>query len=79
MKQCVVLCALLATQLSAQAPTGRLRISIETVDGSSAAGAIVALIDSHNNVVAEGIAKTDGSRVLDAPYGSYGVRVLRIG
>jgi hypothetical protein len=79
MKQCVVLCALLATQLSAQAPTGRLRISIETVDGSSAAGAIVALVDSHNSVVAEGIAKTDGSRVLDAPYGSYQVRVLRIG
>jgi hypothetical protein len=49
------------------------------VDGSSAAGAIVALIDSHNSVVAEGIAKTDGSRVLDAPYGSYQVRILRIG
>jgi hypothetical protein len=79
MKLCVALCALFATQLSAQAPTGRLRVSIETVDGSSAAGAIVALVDSRNIVVAEGIAKADGSRVLEAPFGSYQVRVLRIG
>ena len=79
MKRCIALCALLATQLSAQAPTGRLRISIETADGSSAAGAIVALVDSRNSVVAEGIAKADGSRVLEAPFGSYRLRVLRIG
>jgi hypothetical protein len=56
-----------------------LRVSIETIDGSSAAGAIVALIDSRNTIVAEGIAKADGSRALDAPFGSYRVRVLRIG
>jgi hypothetical protein len=54
-------------------------VSIATVDGSSAAGAIVALIDSHNSVVAEGIARADGSRVLEAPFGSYRLRVLRIG
>ena len=54
-------------------------MSIATVDGSSAAGAIVALIDSHNSVVAEGIARADGSRVLEAPFGSYRLRVLRIG
>ena len=79
MRLCVALCGLLATQLSAQAPTGRLRVSIETMDGSSAAGAIVALVDSRNNVVTEGIAKADGSRVLEAPFGSYRLRVLRIG
>lgn len=79
MRLCVALCALLATQLGAQAPTGRLRISIETVDGSSAAGAIVALIDPRDSVVTEGIAKADGSRVLEAPFGSYRLRVLRIG
>lgn len=79
MRRCVALCGLLATQLGAQVPTGRLRVSIETVDGSSAAGAIVALVDSRNNVVTEGIAKADGSRVLEAPFGSYRLRVLRIG
>jgi hypothetical protein len=79
MRLCVALCGLLATQLSAQAPTGRLRVAIETVDGSSAAGAIVALIDSRDSVVAEGIARADGSRVLEAPFGSYRLRVLRIG
>jgi hypothetical protein len=56
-----------------------VRVSIETVDGSSPAGAIVALVDSRNSVVAEGIARTDGTRVLEAPFGSYRLRVLRIG
>jgi hypothetical protein len=56
-----------------------VRVSIETVDGSSPAGAIVALVDSRNSVVAEGIARADGTRVLEAPFGSYRLRVLRIG
>jgi hypothetical protein len=75
----IIVFGLLSLRAGAQAPTGRLLVSIETTDGSSAAGAIIALVDSRDSVVAEAIARSDGSRVLLAPLGSYRVRVLRIG
>jgi hypothetical protein len=75
----IIVFALLSARAGAQAPSGRLQVSIETTDGSSAAGAIIALVDSRDNVIAEAIARSDGSRVLLAPFGSYRVRVLRIG
>jgi len=78
-KLAMIVLALLSARASAQAPSGRLQVSIETADGSSAAGAIIALVDSRDKVVAEAIARSDGSRVLLAPFGSYRVRVLRIG
>src|SRR2546430_2722038 len=65
--------------VGAQDMTSELRIKLGSPDGSPVSGALIALLDANNNVVAEGLASEDGIRVLRAPRGAYRVRVRRIG
>jgi len=65
--------------LPAQAPEADFRVRVEVGDGSRIAGALIALLDSSQTVVREGVSNEDGMRVLRAPAGSYRVRVRRIG
>jgi hypothetical protein len=61
-------------------PSGaELRIKLNAVDGAPVSGALIALLDSRDNVVAEGLGTEDGTRTLRAPPGTYRVRVRRIG
>ncbi len=55
-----------------------LRISLNAV-GIPVSGALIALLDGHDSVVAEGLSTESGARVLRAPPGVYRVRVRRIG
>ena len=64
---------------SAWSQAAELRIKLNTVDGSPVNGALIALLDSRDSVVAEGLGSENGSRVLRAPPGEYRVRVRRIG
>src|SRR5688500_4246840 len=69
-----------SAQLSgAQEPEADFRVRVEASDGSRIAGALVALLDSMQTVVREGVSNEDGMRALRAPAGSYRVRVRRIG
>jgi hypothetical protein len=70
---------LLAAPLEAQDQSAELRVRLEREAGEPVAGALVALIDARDSVVAEGLSSQDGLRVLSAPRGSYRVRVRRIG
>jgi len=63
----------------AQEPEADFRVRVEASDGSRIAGALVALLDSTQTVVREGVSNEDGTRALRAPAGSYRVRVRRIG
>jgi hypothetical protein len=75
-----VIAALSAPQLlPAQAPEADFRVRLEASDGSRIPGALIALLDSSQTVVREGVSNEDGMRVLRAPAGSYRVRVRRIG
>jgi hypothetical protein len=56
-----------------------LRIVLREIDGAPVSGALVALLNAHDSVVAEGLSTEAGSRVLRAPPGIYRVRVRRIG
>jgi len=70
---------LCAAGLGAQGTMSDLRIKLGSPDGSPVNGALVALLDARDSVVAEGLASEDGVRVLHAPRGAYRVRVRRIG
>ena len=63
----------------AQARGTEVRIRLESMDGSIIPGALVALLDSGQRVVVEGVSGENGTRVLTAPPGSYRIRVRRIG
>ena len=63
----------------AQEPEADFRVRVEASDGSRIAGALIALMDSTQTVVREGVSNEDGMRVLRAPPGAYRVRVRRIG
>jgi hypothetical protein len=65
--------------LHGQQATTELRIKLSTPDGSPVTGALVALLNARDSVVAEGLASESGTRVLIAPRGVYRVRVRRIG
>ena len=65
--------------LPAQTAEADFRVRIEASDGSRISGALIALLDSSQAVVREGVSNEDGIRVLRAPAGSYRVRVRRIG
>ena len=56
-----------------------LRVKLSTPDGSPVSGALIALLNAKDSVVAEGLASESGTRVLVAPRGAYRVRVRRIG
>ncbi len=65
--------------LGSQTPEADFRVRIESSEGSRIVGALVALLDSSQTVVREGVSNEDGMRVLRAPAGTYRVRVRRIG
>jgi hypothetical protein len=65
--------------LHAQTPAVELRVRIESNTGIALSGALVALVDAADNVVAEGVTRVDGRRTLTASPGTYRVRVRRIG
>src|SRR5437868_14863381 len=68
-----------ASGLGAQDTRSELRIKLSSPDGSPVSGALVALVNVRDSVVAEGLASENGTRVLVAPRGTYRVRVRRSG
>jgi len=56
-----------------------LRLKLNTADGSPIGGALVALLDSRDTVLIEGLTSEAGTRLLHAPRGAYRLRVRRIG
>jgi hypothetical protein len=64
---------------SPQLAPSELRIRLRSNDGVPVAGALVALLDSGDRVVTEGLSSESGTRVLLAPPGVYKVRTRRIG
>ncbi|MEJ7758159.1 MAG: carboxypeptidase-like regulatory domain-containing protein [Gemmatimonadaceae bacterium] len=80
MKAAAALLGLLfAPVLPAQAPASEVSIRVVSTSGNSTAGALVALVDMNDRVVAEGISSASGLRRFSAPRGTYRVRVRRIG
>ena len=71
-------CMLTSSARGQEAAT-ELRIKLNGIDGSPVSGALVALMDSRDSVVAEGLSTDAGARVLRAPSGVYRIRVRRIG
>jgi hypothetical protein len=69
----------LTSSAQSQGTPSELKIRLNAVDGAPVSGALIALLDSRDNVVAEGLATEDGTRTLRAPAGTYRVRVRRIG
>src|SRR6266550_8458170 len=67
------------SSLRGQEAISELRLKLSTPDGSPVNGALVALLNMRDSVVAEGLANESGTRVLIAPRGAYRVRVRRIG
>ena len=68
----------LTSSARGQEATTELRISLNEA-GTPVSGALVALLDSHDSVVAEGLSRESGARVLRGAPGVYRVRVRRIG
>jgi hypothetical protein len=68
-----------ASLLRGQETSSELRIRLAAPDGSPVSGALVALLNNRDSVVAEGLANENGIRVLTASRGAYRVRVRRIG
>src|SRR4030081_3204751 len=68
----------LTSSARGQEATTELRINLNGV-GARVSGALVALLDAHDSVVAEGLSTEAGARVLRAVPGVYRVRVRRIG
>ena len=54
-------------------------VRLQSAGGSSLAGVLVALLDTRDSVIAEGLSDEAGWRVLRAPAGTYRVRARRIG
>jgi hypothetical protein len=69
----------LAAPARGQQATNELRVRLNAPDGAPVSGALIALIDAKDSVVAEGLSTAAGVRVLRAPAGTYRVRVRRIG
>jgi hypothetical protein len=64
---------------SPQSAPSELRVKLRSNEGVPVAGALVALLDSSDRVVTEGLSSESGTRVLRAPSGVYRVRARRIG
>ena len=56
-----------------------ISVRLQSPGGSSLAGVLVALLDTRDSVIAEGLSNEAGWRVLRAPAGTYRVRARRIG
>ena len=75
-----VFCAcVLASRVRSQEATTELRLRLNGIDGSPVGGALVALLNERDSVVAEGLSTEAGARILRVPPGTYRVRVRRIG
>lgn len=74
-----ILLASALAALGAQQPTSELRVRVSAAEGVPIGGALIALLDAHDSVVAEGLSAESGVRVLRAAPGSYRVRVRRVG
>jgi hypothetical protein len=59
--------------------TAELRLRLQTAPDTPVSGALVALLDSRDSVVAEGLTSENGTRLLRAPAGRYRIRARRIG
>ena len=68
----------LSSSARGQEATTELRIILNGI-GVPVSGALVALLDAHDSIVAEGLSTEAGARVLRATPGVYRVRVRRIG
>jgi hypothetical protein len=71
-------CVLSSSARGQEAKT-ELRIRLNGMDGAPLSGALVALLNPRDSVVAEGLSTEAGGRVLRATPGVYRVRVRRIG
>jgi len=69
----------LASGVRSQEATTELRIRLNGIDSVPVNGALIALLNTRDSVVAEGLSTEAGTRVLRAPPGMYRVRVRRIG
>ena len=71
----------LSSQVAPAAPalSAELRIRLQSSGDIPVAGALVALLDARDSVIAEGLSTERGTRVLRAPPGIYRVRARRIG
>jgi len=69
----------LTSRAQSQGNPSELRIKLNAIDGAPVSGALIALLDFRDNVVAEGLGAEDGTRTLRAAPGAYRVRVRRIG
>jgi hypothetical protein len=67
------------SSMYSQAPPAELRVRLQSSGDIPVTGALVALLDPKDNVVAEGLSSEIGTRVLRAPPGIYRVRARRIG
>lgn len=75
----VVVACIWPSTLEGQEAATDLRIRLKAIDGAPINGALVALVDAKDSVVAEGVANETGARLLRALPGVYRVRVRRIG
>ena len=62
-----------------QGATTELRITLNATDGAPLAGALVALLDARDSVVAERLSTESGARAFRVAPGVYRVRVRRVG
>ena len=69
----------LTSSARGQEATTELRIRLNGMDGAPLNGALIALLNARDSVVAEGLSTEAGRRVLRAAPGVYRVRVRRIG
>ena len=65
--------------LSPQAAQSELRVRLQSSEGIPISGALLALLDPNDTVVAEGLSTERGTRMLRAASGVYRVRARRIG
>ena len=56
-----------------------LRLQVETASGQRLSGALVALVDRNNRVLAESLSNSNGLLSLSAVAGEYRIRVRRVG
>lgn len=68
----------LSPQASGTAPV-EVAVRLQSIGDMPVAGALVALLDARDSVVAEGLSTESGRRMLRAPPGNYRVRARRIG
>jgi hypothetical protein len=67
------------SQVSVASGASDLSVRLQSAGGRPVEGALVALLDARDSVVAEGLSTEGGTRVLRAPAGTYRVRARRIG